>query len=296
MASEQINGVPGRGSLAIVATPIGNLGDITERAVATLAQADLVAAEDTRHSGRLLQHLGLSKPLFALHDHNERAQVDRLLDRVEQGLHVALVSDAGTPLISDPGYVVVRRAHERNLHVLPIPGACAAIAALSVSGLPTDRFVFEGFLPAKNAGRRERLEILAAETRTLVFYESPHRLLVTLAAMVEIFGAERPVTLARELTKTFETLYSSTLGALSEAAQIDDNISRGEMVVVVGGAPALAPQGETTVLTERLLQRLLQELPVKTAVRVAVDLTGESRNVLYQQALQLAGKGRAPED
>lgn len=291
MTTEQLNPVPGQGSLAIVATPIGNLGDISERAVITLQRSDLVAAEDTRHTGRLLQHLGLSKPLFALHDHNERAQVDRLLDKVEQGLQVALVSDAGTPLISDPGYVVVRRAHERQLRVLPIPGACAAIAALSVSGLPTDRFVFEGFLPAKNAGRRERLEALATESRTLVFYESPHRIQATLEAMAQILGSARPIMLARELTKAFESLYSSTLGELAEAAGNDENIRRGEIVLIVGGAEAGPEQGSTAVATERLLRRLLEELPVKTAVRVAADLSGESRNALYQQALELLGKG-----
>jgi 16S rRNA (cytidine1402-2'-O)-methyltransferase len=288
MTTEQNS--PGRqqqGSLAIVATPIGNLADITERAVAILKQADLVAAEDTRHTGRLLQHLGLSKPLFALHDHNERAQVDRLLDRVGQGEQVALVSDAGTPLISDPGFVVVRRAHERGLRVIPVPGACAAIAALSVSGLPTDRFVFEGFLPAKNAARRARLEAISLEARTLVFYESPHRLMATLEAMAEVLGEQRPVMLARELTKAFETLYSLSLGALRRAAQEDQNISRGELVLIVGGAPERQKPGETALETERLLRRLLRELPVKTAVRVVADLTGEARNGLYQQALAL---------
>lgn len=290
MITEQRQSFSEQGSLAIVATPIGNLGDITERAVAALGQADLIAAEDTRHTGRLLQHLGLSKPLFALHDHNERSQVDRLLDRVERGERVALVSDAGTPLISDPGYVVVRRAHERGLRVLPVPGACAAIAALSVSGLPTDRFAFEGFLPAKNAARRARLEALAMEPRTLVFYESPHRLMATLEAMVALLGEGRPVTLARELTKAFETLYSRTLGTLLAEARGDENISRGELVLVVAGAPEITKAGETALATERLLARLLQELPIKTAVRVAVDLTGEARNALYQQALALSGK------
>lgn len=297
MTTEQRQSVSAQGSLAIVATPIGNLSDITERAVATLGQADLVAAEDTRHTGRLLQHLGLSKPLFALHDHNERSQVDRLLDRVEQGQRVALVSDAGTPLISDPGYVVVKRAHERGLRVVPVPGACAAIAALSVSGLATDRFAFEGFLPAKSAARRARLESLATETRTLVFYESPHRLLATLEAMVAILGEERPITLARELTKTFETLYSRTLGALLVEARNEENIARGELVLVLSGAPEVTKSGETALATERLLMRLLQELPIKTAVRVAVDLTGEARNTLYQQALALSGKsGKASEE
>lgn len=289
MTTEQFTaGRRQQGSLAIVATPIGNLADITERAVAILKQADLVAAEDTRHTGRLLQHLGLSKSMLPLHEHNERAQVDRLLDRVEKGENVALVSDAGTPLISDPGYVVVRRAHERHLRVLPVPGACAAIAALSVSGLPTDRFVFEGFLPAKSSARRARLEAVSAETRTLVFYESPHRLMATLEAMVSAFGADRPVLLARELTKTFESLYSLSLGELWNAAQHDENISRGELVMVVSGAPEVERTGGAMLLTESLLNRLLQEVPVKTAVRIAVDLTGEPRNVLYQQALLLS--------
>ena len=291
MTTEQIEPVHSqRGALAIVATPIGNLGDISERAIATLAEADLVAAEDTRHTGRLLQHLGLSKPLFALHDHNERAQVDNLLDRIQNGQRVALVSDAGTPLISDPGFLVVRRAHERGLRVIPIPGSCAAIAALSVSGLPTDRFVFEGFLPAKKAARLARLQALSTENRTLVFYESPHRLLVSLVAMLEVFGGERPVMLARELTKTFETLYSQTLASLVTRAQGDDNVARGEMVIVVGGAPDNVKAETTALETERLLMRLLQELPVKAAVKVVADLTGEPRNELYQRALTLNDK------
>ncbi|MAL99912.1 MAG: 16S rRNA (cytidine(1402)-2'-O)-methyltransferase [Alteromonadaceae bacterium] len=275
------------GSLAVVATPIGNLGDITERAVAALKQADLVAAEDTRHTGRLLQHLGLSKSMFALHDHNERAQVETLLDRVEAGENVALVSDAGTPLISDPGYIVVRRAHERGLRVLPIPGACAAIAALCVSGLPTDRFVFEGFLPAKAAARRSRLEALENEARTLVFYESPHRLMATIDVLVSVFGPERPVVLARELTKAFETLYAVSLGRLQAIALADPNVSRGELVLVVGGAAEQVKPEETLLDTDRLMRRLIQELPVKTAVRVVADLSGQPRNALYQRALTI---------
>lgn len=276
-----------KGSLAVVATPIGNLGDITERAVAALKLADLVAAEDTRHTGRLLQHLGLSKPMFALHDHNEREQMDALLDRVASGANVALVSDAGTPLISDPGYVVVRRAHERGLRVTPIPGACAAIAALSVSGLPTDRFAFEGFLPAKAAARRSKLESLAGETRTLVFYESPHRLMATVESLSAVFGAERPVVLARELTKAFETVYSSTLGRLHELALSDSNMSRGELVLVVGGSTNQVKADETVMDTDRLLTRLLLDLPVKTAVKVVADISGQARNALYQRALMI---------
>lgn len=287
MSTEQVTRIRQEGSLAIVATPIGNLSDISERAIATLKGADLVAAEDTRHTGRLLQHLGLSKPLFALHDHNERDQVERLLDRVAQGQQVALVSDAGTPLISDPGYLLVRRAHERDLRVLPVPGACAAIAALCVAGLPTDRFVFEGFLPAKSSARRARLEAVAGELRTLVFYESPHRLRATLETMVEVLGEERPVMLARELTKKFETLYSLSLGALWAAAKGDENISRGELVLVLGGAPEVEKGAGVALETERLLLRLLQELPLRVAVRVVADLTGEARNALYQQALAL---------
>lgn len=277
------------GCLYIVATPIGNLGDITQRAVETLSKVDAVAAEDTRHSARLLQHLGLHKPLIALHDHNERARSGALLDRVAGGEQIALVSDAGTPLISDPGFVLVREARERGLRVVPIPGASALVAALSAAGLPTDRFVFAGFPPAKNKARQDFLAALANETGTLVFYESPHRVRDTVEAMVACFGEARQVVLARELTKTFEQFYDETLGALQVLLDADPNASRGEMVLIVAGAaPVDNSLSQATGLDiDRLLKALLSELPVKSVARIAADATGIPKNQLYERALQL---------
>ncbi|WP_097460962.1 16S rRNA (cytidine(1402)-2'-O)-methyltransferase [Mangrovitalea sediminis] len=277
------------GCLYVVATPIGNLGDITQRAIDTLSKVDAVAAEDTRHSARLLQHLGLHKPLIALHDHNERARSGALLDRVAGGEQIALVSDAGTPLISDPGFVLVREARERGLRVVPIPGASALITALSAAGLPTDRFVFAGFPPAKNKARQDFLAALANETGTLVFYESPHRVRDTIDAMVACFGETRQVVLARELTKTFEQFYDATLGALQALLEADPNASRGEMVLIVAGAaPVDNSLAQATGLDiDRLLKALLSELPVKSVARIAADATGIPKNQLYERALQL---------
>lgn len=277
------------GCLYIVATPIGNLGDITQRAVETLSRADAIAAEDTRHTSRLLQHLGLRKPLIALHDHNERTRSGALLDRVVAGERIALVSDAGTPLISDPGFVLVREARERGIAVVPIPGVSALITALCAAGLPTDRFLFAGFPPAKNKARHSFLQALADESGTLVFYESPHRIRETVAAMADCFGAERPVVLARELTKTFEQFYAESLGSLQLLLDTDPNACRGEMVLVVAGtAPAdKTLLGEAGLDVDRLLKALLEELPVKRVARIAADATGLPRNQLYERALQL---------
>jgi len=278
------------GTLYVVATPIGNLDDISARALKVLADVSLIAAEDTRHSVRLLQHFGIQTPLAACHEHNEREQGGRFLTKLQAGEDVALISDAGTPLISDPGYHLVRQARAAGIQVVPVPGACALIAALSAAGLPSDRFVFEGFLPAKAAGRRSRLEALLDEPRTLIFYEAPHRVLECIEDMAAIFGDERPALLARELTKTFETLKGLPLGKLREFVAADSNQQRGECVLLVAGKPA--PEGDEAVdaQTLRVLDLLLAELPVKRAAALAAEITGARKNQLYQIALERQGK------
>lgn len=277
-----------QGTLYIVATPIGNLEDLSARATRVLEKADLVAAEDTRHSGRLLQHLGLRKRLVALHDFNERARADGVLDELESGMDVALISDAGTPLISDPGYVLVREARRRGLRVSPVPGPCALVTALSAAGLPTDRFLFVGFLPAKRTGRQSALAELVQERATLVFYESPHRILDTLADIDQVFGNAREVVLGRELTKTFETFYSGPVRDVLAELESDPHGSKGEFVVMVRGAePADESEAGGLVDTDRLLQVLLAELPVKKVAKMVSELTGRSRNELYKRALEL---------
>ncbi|MCQ4346043.1 16S rRNA (cytidine(1402)-2'-O)-methyltransferase [Pseudomonas stutzeri] len=274
------------GTLYVVATPIGNLEDISARALRVLREVRLIAAEDTRHSARLLQHFGIDTPLTACHEHNEREQGSRLVQRLLEGEDLALISDAGTPLISDPGYHLVRNARAAGVRIVPVPGACALIAALSASGLASDRFVFEGFLPARSSGRRQRLQALAEEPRTLIFYEAPHRLLECLADLRELFGAERPALLARELTKTFETLKGAPLGELHAWVAGDANQQRGECVLLVEGWQA--PQGEEAVGAEalRVLDLLLAELPLKRAAALAAEITGVRKNLLYQQALE----------
>ncbi|ROT96207.1 16S rRNA (cytidine(1402)-2'-O)-methyltransferase [Marinobacter sp. R17] len=275
------------GLLYIVATPIGNLGDISQRAADILARVDCIAAEDTRHTQRLLQVLGLHRPLVALHEHNERERHESVLQRLRQGESVALVSDAGTPLISDPGFILVRAAREQGLTVVPIPGPCAITTALSAAGLPTDRFTFEGFLPTKRKARLDALKALRHESRTLVFYEAPHRIRETAVALAEAFGAERSVVLARELTKAFETFYSGTAGDVVEQLAEDDYAEKGEYVVMVAGAPASSEDAATEIDPDELLTVLLREVPVKVAARMASELTGLSRNELYQRALAL---------
>ncbi|XAF99261.1 16S rRNA (cytidine(1402)-2'-O)-methyltransferase [Pseudomonas sp. REB1044] len=273
------------GTLYVVATPIGNLDDMSARALKVLAGAALIAAEDTRHSVRLLQHFGIDTPLAACHEHNERDEGSRFIARLLAGDDVALVSDAGTPLISDPGYHLVRQARAAGIKVVPVPGACALIAALSAAGLPSDRFIFEGFLPAKSAGRRARLEQVREEPRTLIFYEAPHRILECLEDMQAVFGDERPALLARELTKTFETLKGLPLGELREFVAADSNQQRGECVVLVAGWTA--PQDEQAISSEaqRILDLLLAELPLKRAAALAAEITGVRKNLLYQAAL-----------
>jgi 16S rRNA (cytidine1402-2'-O)-methyltransferase len=274
------------GSLYVVATPIGNLDDISARALTILRNVALIAAEDTRHSARLMQHFGIGTPLTACHEHNERDQGGRFLARMLAGDDVALISDAGTPLISDPGYHLVRQARAAGIAVVPVPGACALIAALSAAGLPSDRFIFEGFLPAKSAGRRARLEQVKEEPRTLIFYEAPHRILECLQDMQAVFGGERPALLARELTKTFETLKGMPLAELAAWVASDSNQQRGECVVLVAGWQA--PEGEDAVSAEavRVLNLLLAEMPLKRAAALAAEITGVRKNLLYQVALE----------
>lgn len=278
------------GVLYVVATPIGNLDDISARALRVLREVKLIAAEDTRHSQRLLQHFGIETPLAPCHEHNEREQGGRFITRLLDGDDVALISDAGTPLISDPGFHLVRQARAAGIRVVPVPGPSALIAALSAAGLPSDRFIFEGFLPAKAAARHARLEALREEPRTLIFYEAPHRLLESLEAMKDVFGAERPVVLARELTKTFETLKDLPLGELCAWVAADANQQRGECVLLVGGWQA--PEGEEMVTAEalRILDLLLGELPLKRAAALAAEITGVRKNLLYQVALQRQSK------
>ncbi|MDU9403494.1 16S rRNA (cytidine(1402)-2'-O)-methyltransferase [Pseudomonas sp. zfem004] len=274
------------GTLYVVATPIGNLDDMSARALKVLASVSLIAAEDTRHSVRLLQHFGIDTPLAACHEHNERDEGGRFITRLLAGDDVALVSDAGTPLISDPGYHLVRQARAAGVQVVPVPGACALIAALSAAGLPSDRFIFEGFLPAKTAGRRARLEQVREEPRTLIFYEAPHRILECLEDMEAVFGGERPALLAREITKTFETLKGLPLAELRAFVQGDSNQQRGECVVLVAGWVAPDDEQAISVEAQRVLDLLLAELPLKRAAALAAEITGVRKNLLYQLALE----------
>jgi 16S rRNA (cytidine1402-2'-O)-methyltransferase len=267
------------GTLHVVATPIGHRDDIAARAIETLRRVKVIAAEDTRHTRPLLQHLAIDTPLVALHDHNERTAVDGLVERMQSGDDVALVSDAGTPLISDPGFRLVRAARAAGLRVSPVPGPSALIAALSVAGLPSDRFVFEGFLAAKAGARRTRLAELAGESRTLIFYESSHRILESLEDMRASFGAGREAVVARELTKMFETVLDGPLDALVERVAADPNQQRGEFVVMVAGREA----GEDERLAEglRVFALLKEELPPARAAKLAAAITGAPRKALY---------------
>ena len=273
------------GTLYIVATPIGNLQDITQRALAVFAEVDLIAAEDTRHSGLLLSHYGIKKPFFALHDHNEQQKADLLVEKLRVGTNIALISDAGTPLISDPGFHLVRKCRQAGVKVVPLPGACAAITALCASGIASDRFCFEGFLPAKSKARRDRLQNLQKEDRTLIFYESTHRILDTLADVEELFGAERYVVLAREITKTWETISGDSVGNLRRWLSEDANRTKGEMVLIVEGC---IETGETEFSPEvvKALKLIAAELPLKKAAAIVAELYGYKKNALYQFGLE----------
>ncbi|WP_233965748.1 16S rRNA (cytidine(1402)-2'-O)-methyltransferase [Pectobacterium polaris] len=281
-------------TLYIVPTPIGNLGDITQRALAVLASVDLIAAEDTRHTGLLLQHFAINARLFALHDHNEQQKADVLLAKLQAGQSIALVSDAGTPLINDPGYHLVRRCREAGVRVVPLPGACAAIAALSASGLPSDRFCYEGFLPAKTKGRKDKLRELGEETRTLIFYESTHRLLDSLQDISEVLGAERYVVLAREITKTWESIHGAPVGELLAWVKEDENRRKGEMVLIVEGHQV----DESALSAEalRTLALLRAELPLKKAAALAAEIHGVKKNALYRYGLEQEGDSGESED
>lgn len=275
------------GVLYIVATPIGNLQDMSERSQSVLSRVALVAAEDTRHSGRLLQHLGISKPMLALHDHNERDRVARILDKLEAGEDIALISDAGTPLISDPGYIVVREVRQAGYRVSPVPGPCALVAGLSAAGLPTDRFLFAGFLPAKRSGRKTALAGLQQQVATLVFYESPHRIKDLMQDLSDVFGADRECVLGRELTKTFETFYSGPVDTVLAELQGDPHGARGEFVVMVHGAKPVEETAAAALDADKLLALLISELPVKKAARIVAEVSGLGKNELYQRALAL---------
>jgi 16S rRNA (cytidine1402-2'-O)-methyltransferase len=286
---------PRVGCLSVVATPIGNLGDISARARETLAACDCVAAEDTRHSGALLRHFGIDKPLVSLHDHNERERQSALIARLQGGAHIALISDAGTPTISDPGYLLVRAAANAGIRIEAVPGACAAIAALSVAGLPTDRFCFEGFLPAGAAARGEVLAALAREPRTLVFYEAPHRVRESLPACRAAFGAERQAVVAREITKRFESIYRGSLDALCQRAEADADFARGEIVLLIAPA-APEPRTAAELRLDDVLEVLLRELPVKQAASLGAQISGVGKNAAYKRALQLKESGAPGED
>lgn len=275
------------GVLYVVATPIGNLGDISSRAVDVLSTVDAVLAEDTRHSTRLLNHLNIKTRILALHDHNERAVVTRMVARLEAGETMALISDAGTPLISDPGYLLVRASRERGIKVAPVPGASALLAALSVCGLPTAKFSFEGFLPAASGARRSTLERLQYEDRTLIFFEAPHRIVDCVRDAADIFGADREAVVARELTKSFETILSGRLDELLATIVDDENQRKGEFVLLVSGA---SDQDASWANSRQTLELLLAELPVKRAVALAAKITGEKKNRLYRAALEIRGE------
>lgn len=274
-------------TLYVVPTPIGNLGDITQRALAVLGSVDLIAAEDTRHTGLLLQHFAINAQLFALHDHNEQSKADILIAKLKDGHSIALVSDAGTPLINDPGYHLVRRCREEGIRVIPLPGACAAITAMSAAGLPSDRFCYEGFLPAKTKSRCDTLRSLEEEPRTLIFYESTHRLLDSLQDMVTVWGPERYVVLARELTKTWENIKGAPVGELLAWVKEDEVRRKGEMVLIVEGHKV---QSDDAIPSEalRTLVLLQKELPLKKAAALTAEIHGVKKNALYKYALEQA--------
>ncbi len=274
------------GLLYVVATPIGNLSDITLRALEILKSVDAIAAEDTRHTSGLLSHFGIAKKLIAVHEHNEHQSAEKLLALLLAGQNIALVTDAGTPAVSDPGAIVVDLVRKAGIKVVPIPGASAVIAALSASGISQNGFLFYGFLPASGSARRKALEILKAQAVTLVFYEAPHRIIESVVDMAAVLGAERRITIAREITKTFETIYSCELSKAEAWLQADANQQRGEFVLLVEAA-AIKDAAEIPEDTVRVLKLLLADLPLKQAVQLTTEITGEKKNVLYELALSL---------
>ncbi|WJV62962.1 16S rRNA (cytidine(1402)-2'-O)-methyltransferase [Pectobacteriaceae bacterium CE70] len=275
-------------TLYIVPTPIGNLGDITQRALAVLKHVDLIAAEDTRHTGLLLQHFAINARLFALHDHNEQQKTEQLLTRLQGGMSIALVSDAGTPLINDPGYHLVRRCREAGIRIVPLPGPCAAITALSAAGIASNRFCYEGFLPAKTKARKDILRELQEEPRTLIFYESTHRLLESLQDICEVLGPQRYIVLARELTKTWESIHGAPVGELLHWVLEDENRRKGEMVLIVEGHQ---PDEDALPAEALRTMALLREaLPLKKAAALAAEIHSVKKNALYRYALEQDGK------
>jgi len=273
------------GILYIVATPLGNLQDISARAVETLKAVNVIAAEDTRHSRKLLQHFGINTAMLALHEHNEEQQCAKLIKRLLNGEAIALISDAGTPLVSDPGYHLVRAAHDNGVLVVPIPGPCALITALSAAGLPSDRFVFEGFLPVKQGKRQTALHVVAEEARTIIYYEAPHRIVATITDIVEVLGPDRHIVIARELTKIHETIYGANASALLDWLLADENRQRGEFVILIAGATKKNDLQDLQD-AERILKILLDELPAKQAVSLAAKITGQRKNLLYDMSLR----------
>jgi 16S rRNA (cytidine1402-2'-O)-methyltransferase len=275
------------GKLYVVATPIGNLGDISYRAVETLKRVDLIAAEDTRHIKTLLQHYGISRKVVSLHQHNEERAAAGLLEKLRAGLSIALVSDAGTPLVSDPGMPFVQAVRDAGIEVSPLPGACALIAALSAAGLPTARFSFEGFAPRTSSERKSFFKAKAKSPDTWIFYESSHRVLASLRDMREVLPPERRIVIARELTKLHETIVNATLSEAAALVESDGNMQKGEFVILVEGLPKADQAVELTAEQERVLGILLKECPMKTAVGLAAEITGARKKALYQAALKL---------
>ena len=276
----------GQGTLYVVATPIGNLGDITLRAIETLKSVDAIAAEDTRHTSGLLSHFGISKKLIAVHEHNEQQSAEKLLAQLKNGDNIALVTDAGTPAVSDPGAIVVKVVREAGVKVVPIPGVSAVVAALSASGITQNGFYFHGFLPASGAARRKQLEALKMQTVTLVLYEAPHRIIECVEDLAKVLGENRKITFCRELTKTFETIYTCLLNEASAWLQADSNQQRGEFVLLIEAAPIVEVE-EISAEAQRVLKCLLAELPLKQAVALATEITNLKKNDLYEFALAL---------
>lgn len=275
-----------QGILYVVATPIGNLGDITLRAIETLKMVDAIAAEDTRHTSGLLSHFGISKKLIAVHEHNEHQSAEKLLVQLKNGENIALVTDAGTPAVSDPGAIVVKVVRAAGIKVVPIPGVSAVVAALSASGITQNGFYFHGFLPASGAARRKQLEALSSQTVTLVLYEAPHRIVECVEDIAKVLGENRQITFARELTKTFETIYTCPASLASAWLQADSNQQRGEFVLLVEAAPVVEAQ-EISEEAQRVLKCLLAELPLKQAVALATEITQLKKNDLYELSLKL---------
>lgn len=273
------------GTLYVVATPIGNLGDVSDRMRHTLAQVNRIAAEDTRRTKQLLSHIGVDTPCFSMHDYNERQKIDWVVQLLEKGESIALVSDAGTPLISDPGYPLVSALREKNMRVVAVPGPSALITALSIAGLPSDRFIFEGFLPAKSAGRIARFNAIINETATIIIYESSHRIKASLADIAEVFADQRDIVIARELTKTFETVIAGSASEILKVLESDHNQTKGEFVVMISGAPK--KKEELSTEAKVLAGKLCEYLPKKQAAKISAEIHNEKKNTIYQFLLNL---------